>query len=247
MLIAAVGWSGPVAPTGMVTFTSGTTVVGSSQVNSIGIATLNVVLASATESIVAAYSGDTSYANSDSLATSISGGVATQFTLQLSPSSLPLQSTQHGVTSITLASLQGFSDTLQLGCLGLPYAATCTFTPAQVSLAANGTATVQLVVDTGDPLGAGSTAKLERRQSNGVLLCLLPCLLGMGVGARRKKFKASTLLLLLCMVAMTLTAAGCSGLNVNGTPAGTYTFKVTASGVESGATVSQTMTLTVTQ
>jgi hypothetical protein len=247
ILIAAVGWTGPVAPTGMVTFTSGTTVVGSSQVNSIGIATLNVILASSTESIVAAYSGDASYANSNSLATSISGGVATQFTLQLSPSSLPLQTTQHGVTSITLTSVQGFSDTLQLGCLGLPYAATCTFSPAQVNLAANGTATVQLVVDTGDPLGAGSTAKLERRQSNGVLLCLLPCLLGMGLGARRRKFKASTLLLLLCMVAMTLTAAGCSGLNVNGTPAGTYTFKVTASGVESGATVSQTMTLTVTQ
>jgi hypothetical protein len=246
-LIAAVGWTGPVAPTGTVTFTTGSTVLGSSQVDSIGIATLIVTLPPSAESIVASYSGDASYASSNSLATSISGGVATQFTLQLSPSSLPLQSTQHGVTSITLTSLQGFSDTLQLGCLGLPYAATCTFSPAQVNLAANGTATVQLIVDTGDPLGAGSTAKLERRQTSGVLLCLLPCLLGIGLRVRRRKFKASTLLLLLCMVAMTLTAAGCSGLNVNGTPAGTYTFKVTASGVGSGATVSQTMTLTVTQ
>jgi hypothetical protein len=246
-LIAAVGWTGPVAPSGMVSFTSGTTVLGSAQVDSIGIATLTAILQASTESIVATYSGDVSYASSNSPATMITGGVATPFTLQLSPSSLPLQSTQHGVTSITLTSLQGFSDTLQLGCLGLPYAATCTFSPAQVSLAANGTATVQLVVDTGDPLGAGSTAKLEGRQTSGVLLCLLPCLLGMGLGARRRKFKASTLLLLLCMVAMTLAATGCSGLNVNGTPAGTYTFKVTASGVESGATVSQTMTLTVTQ
>jgi sugar lactone lactonase YvrE len=246
-LIAAVGWTGPVAPSGTVTFTSGTTVLGSVQVDSIGIATLTAILQASTESIVATYSGDVSYASSNSPATTITGGVATPFTLQLSPSSLPLQSTQHGVTNITLTSLQGFSDTLQLGCLGLPYAATCTFSPAQVSLAANGTATVQLVVDTGDPLGAGSTAKLERRQTNGVLLCLLPCLLGIGLGARRRKFKASTLLLLLCMVAMTLAATGCSGLNVNGTPTGTYTFKVTASGVGSGATVSQTMTLTVTQ
>jgi sugar lactone lactonase YvrE len=246
-LIAAVGWTGPVAPTGTVTFTSGTTVLGSSQVDSIGIATLTVILPTATESIVATYSGDGSYATSSSLAATISGGIATQFTMQLSPSSLTLQSTQHASTTVTLTSLQGFSDTLQLGCLGLPYAATCTFSTPQVSLNANGTSTVQLIVDTGDPLGAGSTAKLERRQTSGVLLCLLPCLLGIGLGARRRKFKASTLLLLVCMVAMTLTASGCSGLQVNGTPAGTYTFKVTASGKSSGATVSQTMTLTVTQ
>ena len=246
-LIAAVAWTGPVAPTGTVTFTSGSTVLGTSQVDSIGIATLIVTLPSSAESIVASYSGDASYASSTSLATSVSGGVATQFTLQLNPSSLTLQSSQNSVTTITLASLQGFSDTLQLGCLGLPYAATCTFSTPQVSLAANGTSTVQLIVDTGDPLGAGSTAKLERRPMSGVLLCLLPCLLGIGLGARRRKFKASTLLLLVCMVAMTLSAVGCSGLKMNGTPAGTYTFKVTASGENSGATVSETMTLTVTQ
>jgi sugar lactone lactonase YvrE len=246
-LIAAVGWTGPVAPTGTVTFSSGTTVLGSSQVDSIGIATLSVILPTSTESIVATYSGDVSYATSSSLAATISGGIATQFTMQLNPSSLTLQSTQHATTNVTLTSLQGFSDTLQLGCLGLPYAATCTFSTPQVNLAANGVATVQLIVDTGDPLGAGSTAKLERRQTSGVLLCLLPCLLGIGLGARRRKFKASTLLLLVCMVAMTLSAVGCSGLKVNGTPAGTYTFKVTASGKGSGATVSETMTLTVTQ
>jgi hypothetical protein len=246
-LIAAVGWTGPVAPTGTVTFTSGTTVLGSSQLDSIGIATLSVILPTSTESIVATYSGDVSYATSSSLAATISGGIATQFTMQLNPSSLTLQSTQHAPTNVTLTSLQGFSDTLQLGCLGLPFAATCTFSTPQVKLAANGVATVQLIVDTGDPLGAGSTAKLERRQTSGILLCLLPCLLGIGLGARRKKFKASTLLLLVCMVAMTLSAVGCSGLKVNGTPAGTYTFKVTASGTGSGATVSQTMTLTVTQ
>jgi hypothetical protein len=148
---------------------------------------------------------------------------------------------------VTLTSLQGFSDTLQLGCLGLPFAATCTFSTPQTKLAANGTATVQLIIDTGDPLGAGATASLDKRSSSGVLLCLLPCLLGIGFGVRRRKFKLGSSLLLVCMVAMTLFAAGCSGLHVNGTPPGTYSFKVTASGVGSGATESQTVTLTVTQ
>ena len=246
-LIASVGWTGPVAPTGTVTFTSGTTVLGSSPVDAIGIATLDVILSSPTENIVATYSGDVSYAGSSSLATSITGGIATQFTIQVTPSSVSIPTTDHATVGVTLTSLQGFSDTLQLGCLGLPYAATCTFSTPQTKLAANGTATVQLIIDTGNPLGAGATASLDRRSSSGVLLCLLPCLLGIGVGVRRRKFKLGSSLLLVCMVAMTLFAAGCSGLHVSGTPPGTYSFKVTASGVGSGATESQTVTLTVTK
>jgi large repetitive protein len=246
-LIASVGWTGPVAPTGTVTFTSGTTVLGSSPVDAIGIATLDVILSSPTENIVATYSGDVSYAGSSSLATSITGGIATQFTIQVTPSSVSIPTTDHATVGVTLTSLQGFSDTLQLGCLGLPYAATCTFSTPQTKLAANGAATVQLIIDTGNPLGAGATASLDRRSSSGVLLCLLPCLLGIGVGVRRRKFKLGSSLLLVCMVAMTLFAAGCSGLHVSGTPPGTYSFKVTASGVGSGATESQTVTLTVTK
>jgi sugar lactone lactonase YvrE len=246
-LISAVGWTGSATPTGTITFTNGTTILGSSQVDSIGVATLTISLQTTTESIVATYSGDISYAGSSSQATSVTGGISTQFVLQINPTSITMQTQQHGTISVSALSLQGFSDTLQLGCLGLPYAATCTFSTPQMDLAANGTATAQLVIDTGNPLGAGSTARLDRRQTSGVLLCFLPCLLGIGFGVRRKKFKVSTLLLLVCMVTMTLSAMGCAGLHVNGTPPGTYTFKVTASGENSGATLSQVVTLTVTQ
>jgi large repetitive protein len=246
-LISAVSWSGPTAPTGVVTFTNGAIVLGSSQVDSVGIATITVDLQPGSENIVATYSGDASYAGSNSLVTAISGGVATQFTIQVNPTGITLPSAQHASATITLTSLQDFSDTLQMGCLGLPYAATCTFSTPQVVLAANGNAAVQLVIDTGDPLGAGATAKLGNRPSTGVLLCLLPCLLGIGLGARRWKLKASTSLMFLCLCAMTISAVGCSGLHMNGTPPGTYTFKVTASGMGSGVTLSQTVTLTVTQ
>ena len=246
LLISTVGWNGSTPPTGTVTFTSGTNVLGTSPVDAIGIATLTVILQSTTESIVATYNGDASYAGSSTLATSITGGVATQFTMQLTPASVTFPSAQHAAISISLNSLQGFSDKLQLGCLGLPFAATCTFSTPQATLAANSTATVQLVIDTGDPLGAGATATIQRR-SSGVLLCLLPCLLGIGFGARRRKFKMSGLLMVLCIAAIALATAGCSGLQMNGTPPGTYTFKVTASGVGTGATVSEMVTLTVTQ
>jgi sugar lactone lactonase YvrE len=246
-LISVVDWSGPVAPTGAMTFTVGSTILGSTPLDSIGVATLNVTLSSATEEVTATYSGDASYASSTSPATSISGGTASQFTMQLNPSTLTLQSKQHATTSITLTSVSGFSDTLQLGCLGLPNAATCTFSTPQVSLLANGTATVQLIVDTGDPLGAGATAALHKKPASGILLCLLPCLLCLGLGARRRKFSAGALLTLLLMVSTTFFTTGCAGLSINGTPPGTYTFKVTASGQGSGATMSHTMTLTVTQ
>jgi hypothetical protein len=246
-LISVVGWSGTVAPTGTMIFTQGKTVLGSSQIDSIGVATLDVTLSYSTESISSTYSGDAFYAGSTSLATTISGGTATQFTMQLNPSGLSLQSKQHATTSITLTSLSGFSDTLQLGCLGLPDAATCTFSSPQVRLTSNGTATVQLVIDTGDPLGAGSTAKRKKNSNSGVLLCLLPCLLYVGLGIRRKNIRAGGGLIFLAMISLTLCLTGCSGLDVTGTPLGTYSFKVTASGEGGGATVFQTVTLTVTQ
>ena len=63
---------------------------------------------------------------------------------------------------------------------------------------------------------------------------------------RRRKLHKMLLLAVGCF-AFTLSLSGCAGLQGNGTPPGSYTFKVTASGLGSGATQSQVVTLTVTQ
>ena len=190
-LIAVVRWNGPGSPTGTVTFTAGSASVGTSDVDSTGVATITMTMQSATESIVATYSGDMSYAASTSAAATIKGGVPTQFTMQVDPSSVTFASKDHTTVDVLLTSLSGFSDTMQMGCLGLPFAATCTFSAPQMKLAANGTATAQLTIDTGDPLGAGASGALRgspRSQgTSGVFLCLLPCLLGIGLRARRRK------------------------------------------------------------
>ena len=247
-LIGLVSWTGPVPPTGSITFTNGSAVIGSSPINTSGAATINITLdANVTENIVATYNGDVSYASSASLATSVTGGPATQFTLSLNPSSVTIQSKQHIVVQVSAASINGFTDTLLYGCLGLPFAATCTFSSVQTSLASEGTSTVQLTIDTGDPLGAGALAGLNRSRNSNLLLCFLPgCVFAGFALFRRRRASLQGLLLLIVAIAVTLSASGCAGLQVNGTPAGSYTFKVTASGQNTGATESQVMNLTVT-
>jgi hypothetical protein len=246
-LIGIVGWTGSVPPTGSITFTNGSTVIGSSPVDTSGTATINITLdTNSTANVVATYNGDVSYASSASLTTLVTGGPATQFNLSLSPSSVTIQSKQHTVINVSVASINGFTDTLQFGCLGLPFAATCTFSNVQTNLASAGTSTVQLSIDTGDPLGAGAQANLKQSQNSNLLLCFLPGFALAGFALFRRRASLQDLLLLIVAIAVTLSASGCAGLQVNGTPPGSYTFKVTASGQGTGAIESQVMTLTVT-
>jgi large repetitive protein len=115
-----------------------------------------------------------------------------------------------------------------------------------VKLNANGTVSAQLTIDTGNPLGAGSLASVHGLTRSGVLECLLPLGILLGFGLRRRR-KLVSLLAVLMVAALTLTASGCAGLSVNGTPPGTYHFTVGATGAGTGASESQTFTLTVTQ
>jgi hypothetical protein len=246
-LIAVVRWSGPATPTGSVTFVAGSKTLGSATVDATGVATLSVVLQTTSESVVASYNGDTAYAASSSAATTITQQTAAQFTLTLNPAAASIASKQHVNATLTITSNGTFADTLQLGCLGLPYAATCTFSSAQVKLAAGQTVTVQVVVDTGNPLGAGALAKTETARPAGVMLCFLPLVLLLGIGARRRKIKPATLLLVLMMMGGAFHLTGCSALQVNGTPAGVYPFQMTAQGVSTDITSSTTMMLTVTK
>jgi hypothetical protein len=247
-LIAVVRPDGSVTPTGTVTFSSGNLTLGTAGVDSTGVATLTVLLESGPENVIASYGGDPAYAASSSGATPIAGGAAPQFTLQLSSPSVTVVSKQHVSIGLMLSSVKGFSDTLQFGCLGLPPEATCTFSNPQTKLAADGTATLQLTVDTGDPLGSGAqAARVRPDPTPRILVCFLPLggLLALIFQGRRRRFPA--LLAVLCAVALGMGLTGCSGLQTQGTPAGTYSFKITASGQGSGATQSQVVTLTVTQ
>jgi len=217
-------------------------------VDSTGVATLTILIENSggSESIVASYAGDAIYAGSNSTSTGVQAGPATQFTLTIDPTKVSIVSKQHTIIQLSLSSIKGFSDKIQFGCLGLPFAATCTFSVPETELAANGAATVQLTLDTGNPLGIDAQASVKNARRNPTaFLCLLPTALLTSLFGRRRKWNAW--LVMMCTFALTLTLSGCAGLQGRGTPPGTYTFKVTASGQGTGATQSQDLTLTVTQ
>ena len=255
-LIAVVDGQGTTPPTGTVTFTSGTVTLGQAAISPTGVATITVLFSQPTSVVVATYPGDANYAASQSGNTTIAAGTAPQFTLSANAQSITLVSHQHTMLQVNIGSVKGFSDTIALGCLGLPQEGTCTFTPSQLKLAANGTATASLLVDTGDPLGAGTGAAARSntrplRPGGDTFLCFLPFGLFLGLLAGKKGRAARQRLGMMCMLAVAIAFAvgvsGCGGLNTTGTAPGTYTIKVVGTAQGSGITETQTITLVVTQ
>jgi large repetitive protein len=251
-LISVVRYSGPVAPTGTVTFTSNGEAIGTIALDSTGVATFTVNLLTNSPSVTAVYSGDSVYTTSTSPQTSITVAPASQFTMQLNPGAVTVQSLQHSITTLTISSINNFTDTLDLGCLGLPFAATCTFSKDAVVLAADGTQVIQVVVDTGSPLTSGSLARLEQPHLGSLAaMSFLPggLLLGLTFWKGRRKMRKglSGLLMLLMLAGLSAGLSGCSGLSVNGTPPGTYIFQVTATGTGTGVTQAIDITLKVGQ
>ncbi|MFN2975718.1 Ig-like domain repeat protein [Terriglobus aquaticus] len=236
-------------PTGTISFYRGTTLVSLAQLDANGVTRITVELqANTSATLTAVYSGDANYASSTSNPSTTNPGPPTQFLLSVSNTNLKLQSSQRQTVTVTVASISGFNDTMNLGCVGLPYAATCTFDKPSMKLAADGSASMNLVIDTGDPLGAGAQAAVhspELFSRSKAALCGLPLAAMLLCGFRRRS--VHKLLLLTLAAAITLGAVGCGGLKINSTPAGSYSFQVTAIGQGTRAQEAVTVTLAVTQ
>ncbi|NUQ30853.1 MAG: Ig-like domain repeat protein, partial [Acidobacteriaceae bacterium] len=250
-LVAVVRGAGPAMPTGAVLFTSGTTTLGTATVDTNGLATLTVSPSAATYHVVATYSGDFLYAGSTSSSIDVVVSQAKVFTLALSPSKINLTSGDHATATLSISSLNSFADTLNLGCNGLPFAATCTFSPNSLKLGANITQQVQLQIDTGNPLGAGASASVRSTDTPILATILWPgaTVLGLlGMGMRKRRRWLGSLLMALAMIGIAGGTTGCTGaLHTNTTPAGSYTFQVTGVGATSGAKQAIDVTLTVGQ
>jgi hypothetical protein len=254
LVAVVVGSSGP-TPSGTVTFTSGTTVLGSASLNSTGVAILVPNLATGTYSIVAAYGGDAVHLTSTSQSTTVSG-TPIDFNLTVTPSSVTMATSQNATVTVTLTSISSYADSnIGMGCASLPSAVTCHFASASVSLAANGTQTDQLTIDTNDPLSGGSSAMNAHAGRRGASLAGLSILsLPLSVyfawilrRSRKRNRAVFTMALVLLLSSAAMLVNGCSGFSqIDATP-GTYVIQVTATGTNSDVVHYANVTLNITQ
>jgi hypothetical protein len=246
----SIGTTALPTPTGTVTFSYGTTVVGAAPVDSSGVATLVPNLPSGTYNIVAVYSGDAVHTGSTSNQVTVSS-TAMGFNLTVTPGKVTVASSQNVAVTVTLTSESGFTDTIGLGCASLPSGVNCHFAQAAPTLAANGVQTVQLTIDTNNPLGGGASAMNTRPGIRSVALAglLLPFSVFFGLvwWRFRKRYAvalSTALLLVLGVGAMLVT--GCSGFSQSTAAPGTYVIQVTGVGANSDITHYQNVTLTIT-
>jgi hypothetical protein len=152
---------------------------------------------------------------------------------------------------VALTSFSGFTDTIGLGCASLPAAVNCHFSTYTEPLVANGTQTVQLTIDTNNPLGGGaSTAGAQRPGAAKALFAGLTLPLSLFFGclffSLRKRHRAifTTLAVVLFgFASMAVTA--CNGFTqVSATP-GTYVIQVTGTGNSSDIVHYQNVTITI--
>jgi large repetitive protein len=247
---AVVQGAGPKFPSGVVTFQSGATVLGSATLDASGLATLTFVPPQGNYNVVAQYPGDTLFARSNSASISVLVGPTVEFTMNATPSTISMQSGDHTTIQIDIVTASTFGDTLAIGCAGLPAFATCTFSNNNIHVIGGGKSTLSLVLDTGTPLGAGPTASLYSAPSSATTLCILPggillTMLLLRPRRFRKHLSAFTMILTLCAMG---ALSGCSNsFNVNDTPAGAYTIEIIGRGIASGHTQSGTILLKVTK
>lgn len=241
------GGSALTSATGAVTFTLNGSVLGTSSLSD-GIATLVVTPPAGSDTINASYSGDANDNPATSSTTVAVTALAPSFTMNLSTASLSLVPGATGTATLTLSSNATFTGAISLTCSGLPAESSCTVTPGSVSLAANQSGTVVAVIATtskNNNLQAsvhrspGATA-LAGFSLAGVLFCFVP--------SRRRRAAAWRCLVLVLMAAASVGwLSGCSGGGDTyaGTPSGTSNVVITAT--SGNLSVSQAITLTVTQ
>lgn len=241
---------GPV-PTGTVTFSDSTTTLGTATLDATGVANLTVNLPPGTYVVEAVYSGDATHLGSTSLPVTVDNNPVA-FTLTVSPTTLTLKTTQNAQLGLIMTSEGGFTDTIALGCLGLPAGVNCHFSSPSVMLAANGNASAELTIDTNSPLTGGSEAMNRRAGNGGTLLAglLLPLSVLFGCifwRQRRRMPSLLTVVLLLALSAAALLTSGCNGISKSSVTPGTYTIQVVASGTTTGVVETQNVSLTITQ
>lgn len=245
--------------TGSVSFFDATFSLGSVPVDTTGHAAMSTAaLSVGTHSIMAVYSGDANYSGTTTaiLAEVIQPvPLPADFTITLATPNITIRTQHHTTTTVTLASMNGFTDTLAISCANLPQYLTCRPTPASTSLTANGSTTVSLYLDTDSVLGyarnTGTSFPSRVPPITWAFLFAPLTLLGCTRSRRHGKPCVRLLMFALAVLPVSLALAGCGELIISAeippsVAPGTYTIPITATGAVSGISHTAQLTLQVT-
>jgi sugar lactone lactonase YvrE len=229
-------------PTGTVSFYIGTTLLGSSEVNSSGIATFTISsLPSGSDSIKAVYSGNAGFAGSTSSAESET--VNTTYTVTGPKAPVTAQQGGSGTIDLNVPPLGGaFNSIVTMSATGLPPGATGTFNPATVTPGSAGAPTVLTI-----QLAALAASTVDPHRTipfAGFIFAMGVC----GIGFKHKRFsrgfnRAISLVVLACATS-SLIACGGGFFGPPSTQPGSYVVTITGT---SGSTHASTTVTVVVQ
>ena len=224
------------SPTGSVSFTAGTTSLGTATLTN-KVATLQTSFGAAGSYVTTAtYQGDQNNAASTSGAVTIVI-TAPDFTVTATPTSGSVTPGQTASFTFTVTPVGGYSGTVKFSCGPLPAQAACSFSPASAAPSGGSPASSTLMVAT-----AAATAALHPSQhSTPSLPPFIPAgglaiagAMGIAFGPRKMQRWSRQLRWLswgLLLVSLPLSVLGCGGGNSSPstpatTPAGSYTISV---------------------
>jgi subtilase family serine protease len=236
-------------PTGTVQFFSNGGALGSAAtLSAAGTATtpaLNFSTAG-TYSITAVYSGDGNFAGSTSAAVSLVVTSLGNFTLVSTPSSISITSGAVATSNLAVASVSGFSGTVNLSCsvspAGTAIAPSCSIAPGSVTLQAGGTATAVATITTGATQNVAAIQHSSRKilGEGGAMFAALLCMVPF---RRRRAIRSLTALVVALGGLSALSGCGSGGSLAATLPASasnTYTVTVTGTGTAAGGNAATT-------
>jgi hypothetical protein len=224
------------SPTGSVSFTAGTTSLGTATLTN-GVATLQTSFGAAgSYATTATYQGDQNNAASTSSAVTIVIA-APDFTVTATPTSGSVTPGQSASFTFTVTPVGGYSGTVKFSCGTLPAQAACSFSPASAAPSGGSPASSTLMVTT-----AAATAALHPSQHSAPSLppwipaggLALAGAMGIAFAPRKMQRWSRQLRWLswgLLLVSLPLSVLGCGGGNSSSstnatTPPGSYTISV---------------------
>jgi hypothetical protein len=207
-------------------------------------------LAIGTHPITAVYTGNSSFAPSNSPVLSQVvvpqlSNPGTGFLMLVNPTAISVGVGNTATVSVNIVPLNNFNQTVQLTCSGLPNESTCSFAQSLIPVG-GGTTTLSVTPAAPHACGSGSPYFIATNGFSGTLPALTLTALGLFLLRKRRRLvQGLTLAVALCLLPM---LSGCSSQCTDfGTQPNTYTFTVTAtaSGAVAPSTTPQVSKQTV--